>query len=153
MSTVMYVSARILIAKFPNDRIRGFHTNVQLTLEKGVRFLGKGDDHFSQEEEKIKKAGEAVMKLIDRIYQLHGVKSVTIGDYEVSVTIAEAFEWDEVQPLIVESIINHFGVTADKVDIKQKYASGYFKSDTEPVGLDHPHPTPETFPEDDRDVY
>lgn len=152
MSGITEVSARILIVKFPNDRLREFHTNIQLTKEKGVQYLGKGGHHFSQEAEKVEKAGEKAMQLIDRIYQLNGVEAVSIGDYNLRVEIGTAFLWEEVQPHVLEIMMNHFGVNAEVVDVKQKYASGWFKSGAEPVGLDDPHPVPEIPRDDDRDA-
>ncbi len=148
MSDIKTVPARILIEKFPNDRIRDFCTTMQLTEAKGAR-LGRGGLSGLSLGDEREKAGETAEKLLQRIYELHGVEEVKIEMYEVRVTIGKAFDWNDVQPSVLAVLKTVYGDA--EVEVVQKYASGYFKHGTEPAGRDdEEHPEP-AQPEQDED--
>lgn len=151
MSDIKQIPARILIEKFPNDRIREFCTTMQLTAEKDGRIGKGGMSGISLLEERRERAGEVAEKLLQRIYELHGVEEVTVEDYEVRVGIGKAFLWEEVQPGVLDVLKTVFGDA--EVEVVQKWSSDYFKHDTKPVGLDDDHPMPEQFDSEEDGLY
>lgn len=57
--------------------------------------------------EKENRSRLAIGDLIDSIFAVDGVVSVSTGQYEIRIEKAEAFDWAEIEPAVIEALNRH----------------------------------------------
>ena len=90
---------RLIVETFPTPTIRRFHVNAALTAERG-----QGEDYF---------------RLIDQLRAVDGVTTAEVERYTAKVYIGRAFEWDDVQPLVIAVLSERLGWHPEEVDPEQ----------------------------------
>lgn len=86
-----------------NHFYRTFHTRFRMT--EGRKFVG---DYDTSENGILKHAVE----MRKAVLELNGITGVTLGQYEIGVKIAKAFDWDEdkIQAEVLQIINTHMPV-------------------------------------------
>lgn len=100
----MPTAPRVVIEQVPNDLIRIFHVNERISSETlydslpGVDNLGR----FG-----VRDHNPSTIQTALSFYDIEGVTSVSLDIYQVRVTISRAFDWEDIEPLVVDLVRKH----------------------------------------------
>lgn len=112
---------RIRIETFPNPYFRKYHVTTRVSAEQvqGGMLGGSRHDPFRQcslGETKIEYS-EDTKATVMRLYDIDGINSVGLDAFEVALEIAPAFEWDELNTEIVDTVKKIAGWSDEEVMI------------------------------------
>ena len=125
---------RIRIEMFPNPHFRKYHVTTRVSVEQvqGGMFGGSRHDPFGQSSlgETETEYGEDTKATVMRLYDIDGINSVGLDTFEVTLEIAPAFEWDELNTEIVDTVKEIAGWSDEEVMVDYLFAGSV---STEPV--------------------
>ena len=97
------IKIRKLTGAEANSRI--FYTTTEISQTQIENFWRPLRDSSS---EYLKKVGPVGTELLKKILALQGVEEVWIHPYEIFVIIGEAFDWEDIEPRIIEFLKKTF---------------------------------------------
>ncbi len=109
------IEPRIKVQTVPNPEVRVYNLTTEISkhhIHNFWRPLREGSSDKYLEE-----VGELGASLLHEVFALPGVNEVFIKPYELSVTKGDAFEWDEIEPDILEALKKCFGETEQEVRV------------------------------------
>ena len=125
---------RIRIEMFPNPYFRKYHVTTQVSAEqvKGGMFGGSRHEPFRQSSfgKTETEYSEDTKATVMRLYGIDGINSVGLDTFEVTLEIAPAFEWDELNTEIVDTVKEIAGWSDEEVMVDYLFAGSV---STEPV--------------------
>lgn len=96
---------RIVIDRYPmNNLTRVFYVNDRIASETLVDTIS-GADYLAKFQ--VEKHSPATVQTALSFYDIEGVTSVGLSIYEVRVTISLAFDWEDVNPQVIDLIKKH----------------------------------------------
>lgn len=100
------ILSHIKVVQHPNDRIRTYHLTQQVSMVRGMYCFGDSMiGNYGDEKDKPGKDAQALSKILEN---LPGVESGYFRKYEISVSIADAFAWKDVGPLVLGEIVKAY---------------------------------------------
>ncbi len=129
------IKPRIKIETVPNPDIRVYHVTTEISRYSIHNFWRPL--HRDSSEKYLEEVGEIGTQLLNEVFALPGVNEVFIKPYELSVTKAGAFDWEDIEPGIIEALKKTFGEGVEEVEIIQSQM--FYRETPKPEGV---------FPED-----
>jgi|GEM_PF-1924711 len=117
------MTQKIKIEQFPDPNFRVYHTTVVISQSRSESFwipLRPKSDRYLEE------VGEVGATLVREVMALLGVGRVEIRPYEFTVEKGTAYDWEEIEPQVIEALKKTFGETEEEI-----------------VVIPHPLPVPE----------
>lgn len=112
---------RIRIEIFPKPHFRKYHVTTRVSAEKmhGGLLGGSRHEPFKQLSLLGEKTelGEDTKATIMRLYDIDGIDSVGLDTFQVELEIAPAYEWDEINDEIVDTIRQIAGWTDEEMTV------------------------------------
>lgn len=96
------MQAHIKIVQHPNVHRRAYHVTSEL-LSGEIRYGFGQDSYYGGAEKKI---SDEIKKLVDTLKMIPGIIGGTVKNYEIGIAISEAFEWEDIGPLVLGEIVN-----------------------------------------------
>lgn len=116
------MKARIITERVPNPYHRRYHMPVEVSAYHIHNFHRPLRD---SSEKYLEDLGQCGRQIVEEVMKLDGVTAVTIQPYEVSVSIGEAFEWEDIHPHVIMilkgMVVQKCEVSEDAVEVTEKY--------------------------------
>lgn len=115
----------VLVVQHPNSRIREFHFVREVANTSHMSGFGENSLFGSFHNEDI---GERAKLLARMLQAVPGVIAGNLKRYSLSVTIADAFTWQDVGPLVLGEIIKaiHPEVVGYEIEISARIGWNYY---------------------------
>lgn len=125
---------RIRVEVLPNPHYRKYHVTSQVSSEEVHAGMLGGSRHnpfkqFAFSEEKIE-FNEDTKATVMRMYDIDGINAVGLKTYEITVEIAPAYEWDEIEGEIISAIKQIVGWSDDETTVDYLFSGRVY---AEPV--------------------
>ena len=101
---------RIVIESVPNPECRLFHTAYRISDYSILHFSAPIQDYNERD---LRDVGEIGASLTIEICAIGGVSEVFIKPFELHVTKALAFEWNELEPQLIERLVATYNRTME----------------------------------------
>lgn len=116
------IKAHIKMVQHPNPSMRTYHVVRDVSA---VQLYGFGQDNLLSSSFDKKNPGTVAKALAKALEQIPGVSSGSLSQYEVTVGIGDAFDWEDVAPFVVGAIIKHIYPEVDGKTIEISTKSGH----------------------------
>lgn len=114
---IMRRRPRLGVQVFTNPEVRVYHATTRLADNRHYGTIVFGRDRHYEESDEL---SDRDKHLIDTLYDAtHGVNVVGLGPCSVSIDKGYAFDWDEIEDLIIDVILAHLGWNRKDVEIEQ----------------------------------
>jgi hypothetical protein len=108
--------------------MRRYHVNTTISESHIEHFQAPLRESSEEYLEKLGPIGDA---LVRELFSIHGVSEVFIRPYEISVIIGEAFEWEDIDPALIEALRRAFGKDAAKEVVVENLGHPFFSAGEE----------------------
>jgi len=122
----------------PNLFYRRYHVNTTISESRIQHFYAP---LRASSEEYLDELGPIGDSLVREVFSIHGVNEVFISPYEISVIIGKVFEWEDIEPSVIEALKRTFGKDVAKEVIVENLGfprpfQEEVEEDTEEEGLE-----------------
>lgn len=108
---------KIVVESVPNPNFRNYHVNTEISQVPTLDFWRPLRE---SSKEYLERAGEVGSTLLRKVFDIPGVNHVIMEPYVLSVIKGEAFDWEEVEPPVLEAIKQAFGELEQEVVVSEK---------------------------------